>query len=98
MKRTKVMKTRVVIEIGELREQALFSEDFYDRLLKFITAHPHSLARLFEIGAVSAMAAFSGDTFELSQYNPAVTLPARQASPRARRKSPARRAKAKKRP
>jgi hypothetical protein len=95
------MSAKAVIQIGELREQALFSDDFYDRLLTFIAAHPHSLARLFEIGAVSAMAAFSGDTFELSGLHKAAAtlpaLPARQANPRDRRRSPAPRAKAKKR-
>lgn len=49
---------RLEIVVGELSERTVISRAFYEKLTDSIAAQPFSLARLFEIGAVSAGAAF----------------------------------------
>lgn len=76
------------ISIGELSERTVFSDEFYDRLLAFIAAHPHSLGRVFEVGATALMAAFSGDPFAtefMETANPKPSPKARQAKSRGRK-------------
>lgn len=83
------------ITIGEIVERTTMSRDVYDRLCAFVAAHPHTLARLFEIGCVAAMAAFTGDETAhrlIRQDRPATASQASRP-----RKSPRRSAKDRKR-
>lgn len=82
---------RFHIAIGDMVEQTTMARDAYDRLCAFVAAHPHTLARLFEIGCAAAMAAFTGDETALRLIRQDRTTMASRAS--RPRKSPRRSSK-----
>lgn len=72
------------ITIGAMVERTVISRELYERLGTFLAAQPHSLARLFEIGCVAVMAAFTGDETALRLIRE--DRPGSQVKSRARRK------------